>query len=233
MDAAQLITLASAATGVLFLTLGAFFARRAWRLARLVSSTPPTALAALDVGLHEVRGAVHGRGALTSPLAGRECLYWRFLLEQRRGGDWETLVDRNEAVPLWLDDGGGRVSITLERADVIVTAQDRSVGGIFGVPSSELTALLERLGEGPANLLGPFVRYREELFLDGDRLHAIGRAERDDEGGWRLIPDGDSLVLTDRDETEVVRFQERLAVRWLGLTAIGLGLVIWAIQRSL
>ena len=214
-------------TGLLALGLGAWLALRAWRTARLIAATPPTAISALTPGLQEVQGAIHGSGSLTSPLTQRACVYWRFIIEQRRQNRWETLVDRKEAVPAWLDDGGGRLEIDPRSADVILSREEHAVGGIFGVPSAELTKVLEVLGESPANLQGPYVRYREELVAEGDRLHAVGTAVAV-ENAWHLRTEGDVHVLSDCDEAEVVRYEERLALRWVGLAVIGLGLVVWA-----
>lgn len=218
--------------GALAAGLGGWFALRAWRAARLIASTPPTALSALTAGLHEVQGSIHGSHTLTSPLAQRACLYWRLLVEQRRQNNWETLVDRKESVTTWLDDGGGRVELAVQEADVILTRSEHVSGGIFGVPSAELTDLLARLAEAPPNLQGPYVRYREECFVQGDRLHSIGTVV-ESEGSWRMRPEGDVFVLSDRDEAEVVRYEERMALRWAGSALFGIGLFVWSALQLL
>lgn len=212
--------------------LGGWFALRAWRTARLIASTPPTPLSALTAGLHEVQGSIHGERTLISPLVERTCLYWRLLIEQRRQNNWETLVDRKESVTTWLDDGGGRIEIAVPEADVILTRPEHVSGGIFGVPSAELSVLLTRLAESPANLQGPYVRYREECFVQGDRLHAVGTVV-ESEGNWQMRPEGDVYVLSDRDEAEVVRYEERMAIRWGGGALFGVGLLVWSTLQLL
>lgn len=216
--------------GVLVLAAGAWAASRAWRTARLISSTPPTPVSALTPGLHEVRGAIRGEGTLTSPLSDRPCVYWRFLLEQRRQSTWETLVDRKEAVAVVLDDGGGRVELQPLVADVVLARPEHAAGGILGVPSAELTRVLQRLGVSPPNLQGPYVRYREELLADGDRVHVVGTVAQLGEA-WR-IGEGDVHVLSDREESEVVRHEERMALRWVGVAVVGLGLVVWSLVEA-
>jgi hypothetical protein len=216
--------------GAIWLVVGAWLALRAWRTARLISSTPPTAIASLTNGLHEVRGAIRGDGSVKSPLSERECVYWRFLLEQRHQNRWETLVDRKAGVPAWLDDGGGRLELDVLTADVILTRSEHGTGGIFGVPSAELTRVLAVLGVEPANLQGPYVRYREEWVGAGDRMHAVGTVSQDGEL-WRMRAEGDVHVSSDRDEAEVVRYEERLALRWVGVTVGGVGLFVWAVLQ--
>lgn len=231
-DLMAIVVYLALGSGTLALAVGGWLSLRAWRTARLISSTPPSAIAALTAGLHEVRGALRGEGTVTSPLSERSCVYWRFLLEQRRQNRWETLLDRKAGVPAWLDDGGGRVELDVLTADVILTRTEHGSGGIFGVPSAELTRVLEVLGEEPANLQGPYVRYREEWIAPGDRMHAVGTVSADGDV-WRMRADGDVHVVSDRDETEVVRFEERVALRWAGVVVIGAGLVGWAALQLL
>lgn len=215
--------------GTAVLAAGAWAAARAWRTARLISSTPPTPISGLSPGLHEVRGAIRGEGGLVSPMSERPCVYWRFLLEQRRQSAWETLVDRKEAVAVVLDDGGGRVELKPLVADVVLARPEHATGGILGVPSAELTKVLERLGASPPNLQGPFIRYREELLADGDRVHVVGTVVQVGEG-WSL-GEGDVHVLSDREESEVVRHEERMALRWVGVAVVGLGLMAWTLTE--
>ena len=55
---------------------------RAARQARLVDEVLPTAMGALDAGLHEVRGTFAGERSTTSPVTGRPCLWYRLLVEE-------------------------------------------------------------------------------------------------------------------------------------------------------
>ncbi len=226
MEAQVIIAWAALGLGALALVFGVVFGVRAFRLARVLSSTPPTPIPALEAGLHEVRGVVHGEGSVESPLSRQACVYWRMIIEQRRRNRWETLVDKREAVPCWLDDGGGRVAISPIDADVIVTLSARGTGGIFGFPSAELSEVLERLGASPDGMVGPYLRYREEVVTPGDRLHAVGTAVSVGEG-WEMRKDNDVYVISDRDEADMVANQERLAVRWAGLAVAGALALAW------
>lgn len=231
METQQLIAVAASAVGLVLLGTGAGFGVRAFRLARLLGNTPPTPIPLLEPGLNEVRGVVHGEGDLVSPMSRRACVYWRMLVEQRRRNRWETLVDQKQSVRLWLDDGGGRVALAPADADVIVTSAARGTGGIFGFPSAELTELLGRLGAQPEGMVGPYLRYREEIIAAGDRLHAVGSVEKTAEG-WEMRADGDVYVVSDRDEAEVVRHQERRALRWAGVVVLGLLALTWGMLNG-
>lgn len=207
-------------TGALTFVVALFQAYRNWRLSRLIAGTPPTAISDLSAGLHEVRGALQGDGLLESPFSRRPCLYWRLILEQRRRNQWETLADRKGSVRAWLDDGGGRLTLHLDQADVIVGASQRTSDGILGFPSSDLTELIGRIGADVEGLAGPYLRYHEEVLVAGDRLCAMGEVKADGEA-WELSTAAETQVVSDRNEAEVVKFQERLALRWIGVAMIG------------
>ncbi|MBM4364590.1 MAG: hypothetical protein FJ102_00130 [Deltaproteobacteria bacterium] len=231
MEAQVIIAWAALGLGTLALVLGLVFGVRTFRLARVLSATPPTPIPALEPGLHEVLGVVHGEGAVESPLSRQTCVYWRMIIEQRRRNRWETLVDKREAVPCWLDDGGGRVAISPIDADVIVTLGARGTGGIFGYPSAQLSEVLERLREAPEGLAGPYLRYREEVVNPGDRLHAVGTVVNTGDG-WEMRKENDVYVISDRDEADMVRNQERLALRWAGLAVAGALAMAWGFLNS-
>ena len=220
MQSVALVPAVLLGAGGLAVLAGLVQGYRTWRLSRMIASTPPTAISGLYAGLHEVRGALHGDGVLDSPYSHKPCLYWRLVLEQRRRNRWETLVDRKATVPAWLDDGGGRLGLQLDQADVIVSNGQRISDGILGFPSSELTDLIARIGSEVEGLAGPYLRYHEEVLVSGDRLCAMGEVKADGEA-WELAAGGDPNVVSDRDEAEVVSHQERVALRWIGVALIG------------
>lgn len=226
MAATETLAAIAGAAGAVGTLTAAAMAARAFGNARLIASMPPTPVAKLDPGLHEVRGTLAGDGELVSPLSQRPCLYFRLLLEQRRRNRWETVVDLREARPSALVDASGRVGVDLTAAEVVVAAAQRVRTGVFAVPSAELDELLERLGpvERTNEPAGPFLRWREEVLGAGDVVYAVGTAKRD-EDGWTLGAEEGPYVISDRDEAEVIRHQRRAGRRW---AAIGLGCAVVA-----
>lgn len=199
---------------------------RAFGNARLIASIPPTPLRRLDAGLHEVRGALSGEGELVSPVSERPCLYVRLLLEQRRRNRWETVLDRREVRPATLDDETGSVRLDLMQAEVVVASPQRVRTGVYAVPGAELDALLGRLGdvELETEPAGPFLRWREEVLAPGDTVYVVGTARPGDDL-WTLSAEDGPFVVSDRDEAEVIRHQQRTGRRW---AAIGVGSLVAA-----
>lgn len=224
MNSTDLLAATLTGVGALGVVTCGWLGVRAFSLARLVASVPPTPLDALDPGLHEVTGTLRAAHDVVAPMSGRACAWARLLLEQRRGGRWQTLLDHVQGgAGASLESSGTRAAVDLRTAEVVVSSTQRARAGVLPVPSEDLSALLERLGEVrlEAPPAGPFLRWREEMLLDGDTVYVVGSARREEESGaWNLVADGGPLVVTDRDEGEVIRYQRRIGRQW---TLGGLG----------
>jgi hypothetical protein len=211
---------------------------RAFRAARIIAANPPRAIGELRAGPTEVKGVLHGEAQVQAVLSQRNCLYSRLLIEQYRRNRWEPVLERREVTGVWLDDGSGRVWVNPREAQVIVSSPRRVQVGIFEVPSPELTQLLERLNEQP-EILGPFVRWREEVLEDGDVLHAVGAARRGatgeaqegeaQEGAWAIHGTGSFHVLSDRDDAEVIRMWQRNGQQRAAAAVLGGLLALWGL----
>lgn len=216
-----------AGVGVTATTVCVGLAARAFGNARLLADAAPTPVAELDEGLHEVSGRLQAKGQLEAPLTNRSAAFYRLLLEQRRRNRWETVLDQRASLPVTLADDTGAVAIRLDDADVVVASPDRVRTGIFTVPSAELDALLARVAPPSRPPAGPFLRWREEILLAGDKVFAVGLANKG-EAGWTLgARDGAPLLLSDRDGAEVVRHQRRAGQRWAAIGLVGLATAAW------
>ncbi|MDP2307049.1 MAG: GIDE domain-containing protein [Pseudomonadota bacterium] len=200
---------------------------RAFGNARLLADAAPTPVAELDDGLHEVSGRLQADGELQAPQTGRAAAFYRLVLEQRRRNRWETVLDQRASLPGAIGDDTGAVALRLDDADVVVASPDRVRTGVFAVPSAELDALLARVAPPSIPPAGPFLRWREEILLAGDRVFAVGTA-RNIEGEWALHPvDGAPLLVSDRGEADVVRHQRRAGQRWAAIGLVGIGVALW------
>lgn len=230
MEILAILAWAASGAGAVGALTGTALAARAFGNARLIASMPPTPIGRLDPGLHEIKGQLAGEGEVMAPIARRGCLYFRLLIEQRRRNRWESVLDLREAGRCALDDGSGRASIDLMESDVVVSSPQRVRTGIFSVPSAELDELLGRVGGPETAPVGPFVRWREELLLEGDRLYAVGTAKPGDDG-WIVGADDGPYVVSDRDEADVVRHQRRAGRRWAAMGLLSLGALAWGVYR--
>lgn len=202
-------------------------AGRAFWTVRQLSASGPTPMSELSPGLHEVRGTSLAEGGVTAPVSGRACMYWRVVVEQLERSRWETVVDRREGVPVWIDDGTGRVRVDPTAGEVVVSGASRTRVGVYTHPSAEWTDIAGRLGTLAMAPTQSFLRWREEFLDPGDVVTVVGTAGRDEGGGWEISgATRDGLVVSDRDDAEVIRHHRRLGWRWsagAGLAALVLG----------
>jgi hypothetical protein len=231
VDTAQILPLLAAVVGSIAFIIFSGLSWRAFRAARIIAANPPRPISELAAGPTEVKGILHGAGRLESAIAQRACLYTRLIIEQYRKNKWESVVERKSSVDVWLDDGSGRVHVFPEAAQVIVASPKRAQTGIFEVPSQDLSKLLEQIGEAP-EILGAFVRWREEILEQGDSLHAVGVARKEN-GRWELHGADNFHVLSDRDDAEVIRMWQRNAWQRIGVGLLSLVAAAWGIWSLL
>lgn len=224
MDPNLLLLLTIAAC--VMLLVGGGLAVSAFSTARLLGATGPTPMAEVTAMLQEVRGTVVAEDRKVAPLSGRSCVYWRLLVEEQRRTRWESVLEEHDGVPIGLDDGTGRVRLDPRAADPVITAAGRVRTGIFAYPSPEWTDLVARLGVTPRSPSTPFLRWREEVLDGGDTLTAIGDAQQDVEG-WSILPADGQLILSDRDDTQVVRQHRRNGQRWAFVALGGAVIAAW------
>jgi len=224
-DFASVVAAVGGGVGTLVAVIQA--ARGFWTV-RLLEGSGATPLTELQPGLQEVRGTSLAEGAVTAPLSGRPCMYWRLQVEQQRRTRWETVLDRREWVPFWIDDGTGRARVEPADADVVVGAAARVRTGVFAHPSAEWSELVERMGPADAPPVHPFLRWREEYLEAGDVLTVVGAA-RDAAGGWVIESDGETFVVSDRDEKDVLRHHRRVGRRWTLVSAVAVAILAWGL----
>src|SRR5262249_48057280 len=101
------------------------------RRARLLARLPWSKLGQLQPGLVKVQSrAVAARGALRGPLSDRECVYFRFRVQEKRrhggppghggGSYWKTVIDDAQEVPCVLDDGTRSAAVRLGSAELVL-----------------------------------------------------------------------------------------------------------------
>jgi len=189
-----------------FTYLGFRFAK----VKRLIENVPTSATLGVSYGIAEVKGEVcfleHAEGeqegsqvevvSLTGPVSHRHCVWYRYLVEERRGTGknrrWVTVSDETLSVNFCCKDQDGKLTIDPKGAEII-TRHKKS----------------ESRGD---------MRYSEWTIRPGDSLYAIGQANIDTRKGDKLIlGDGDDIfILSNYSEKE-------LMIRKAASSMLGLG----------
>ena len=149
--------------------------------------------------------------ALTAPLTGRSCAYWRVEVDIQSPRDPNIRVERGQEVRV--RDGDGEVSVDLAAARVEGGARVdmRGTTGGVGFVTRGLPKPLEdflREEGGPARAFARIVWGRELIVAAGDRVACAGRVRRDqsneptERASYRAEPS--RLVLQPSAEQEVL-----------------------------
>ena len=132
----------------------------AWRYVRAVADTPTSKIASAAQGYVELQG--NGRSFEGSPVLSKvsqtPCLWYRYLVEQKRDDKWHT-EDRGESdASFILDDGSGECLVDPEGAQVLTsdkktwTSNDYRYTEWFMHPGQDVYALGEFVTRGSVDL---------------------------------------------------------------------------------
>jgi len=208
--------------------VGAF---RFLRHKRLIDDTPTSKTHGIFIGLVELKGTAECETPLTSYLAGRRCVQYKWQVEEhwsrtvhyidakgrpqtRHESGWTTVASDNQSVPFYLKDDTGVIRILPEGATINgITTFDETV--------KRDNALY--YGKGPARAVPNSDhrrRFRETAIPLHAQLYVMGQArERQDIVAAEIADDKDAPVflISTRTEKQVSAGYGRWSWFWLVL----------------
>jgi hypothetical protein len=121
-----------------------------FRRARAVADTPTSRVASAPQGYVELHGIArqHPGQLVTAPLTSTPCVWYRYLVEEKRGKNWRVVQRGLSEETFILDDGSGEAVVDPEWAEVM---------------TDHYRCWIEAR-----------MRYTEWLLVPADRLYAIG-----------------------------------------------------------
>src|SRR5262249_19053894 len=150
--------------------------------------------------------AVHD--ILSSPLLGRECVYFRFRVQEKRrhagphGGSafWKTVINDAQHVAFALDDGTGSAALRLKGAELVLQPGENRRSGFLNSARPKLEATLrECYGHSSVGLIfNRTLYYSETRIEEGDALVVLGTAREVPGGGWELVRGDGPLLVSDK-----------------------------------
>lgn len=177
------------------------------RRARLLRRLPLSRIGDLQAGLAKVEGRAVAVGrTLLSPLAERECVYYRFQVQEKRrrhgfphggSGYWKTVIDDAQAADCAIDDGTGSAVFRLQSAELALDTDDEERSGFLNDARPELEEILQhKYGYSTVGLIfNRTLYYSETRIEEGDDLLVLGTARQTENDGWEIVrADGPLLV---------------------------------------
>jgi E3 Ubiquitin ligase. len=162
---------------------------------RLIEDMPTSLIRSASQGYVELVGlaALHG-DALSAPLTGKPCLWWRYKIERHqksgKSSSWKTIEKGASTSSFYMDDGSGVCRIDPAGADISCLHKKVWYGHSRTPPTATIKApkpsLLNRLQ--PLMGAGRY-RYTEFLIREGDPLYLLGHFVSDASGRRTLTLD--------------------------------------------
>lgn len=207
--------------------------RRAWCLLAKGNLTASTE------GLVRLEGTIvpGPLGTLRAPLSGREVVWFRIRVEERRGRrETVVLLEESEGHPFLLEDGQGQARIEPDGATFLVDRETVAGSGLWSQPTVEFERYLASRGHAMADEPGLLrqLTCREECLHPGDRLIASGVAQRravaSATAGDYRAPGTERVLARSLEGTNELLLTNRsrgaLTLRLVGPSLAGLGLCV-------
>lgn len=152
---------------------------------RLVENIPTSKIRSVAMGLVEIFGeAVPAEGqTLKSPFSGRECVYYRYTVEEYRSNGkhsyWSTVKKGDSGKMFYLRDSTGHVMVDPKGADVDIPKDyEFNSSGFGGGPPETIVRFLDGNNIRHKGFLGfnRKMRFREYYIAPGDKVYVMGTA---------------------------------------------------------
>lgn len=197
------------AGGVVFCVL-TYLGFRFAKVKRMIENIPTSATAGVSFGLAELKGkvALIDDEALTGPLTTLSCVWYRYLIEERRGSGknarWVTISDDTQHKRFYCEDSEGQLVIDPNDAEMVTRHKKVSRKGSM--------------------------RYSEWLLKPSDTLYALGMAKVDGLKSDQLIlgkpqhktDNSDLFILTNYSEKELMIKKASIAMLALAFAFSGM-----------
>ena len=151
---------------------------------RLIENTPTSKIRSMAMGLAEVYGEVFPaeKQILKSPLADKDCVYYRFKIEEYRQSKdssyWATIKKGEQRVKFYLKDSTGSVLVDPEKAKIEIPADYTAESGVGKPPAKIVQSFLSTQKISYKGILGfnRRLRYTEYYIAPKDKLYIMGTA---------------------------------------------------------
>jgi hypothetical protein len=214
---------------------------------RLLARLPWTELGQLQAGLVKVQGQVIKIGELLrSPLSGRECVYFRFKVQEKRhrggmpphgggGSYWKTVINDVQGLPFALDDGTGAAAVRLKSAELDLNSDVTENSGFLNSarPELEETLRLRYRYSSVGLIFNRTLYYTEARIEEGDSLVLLATAQQRP-GGWELVRGRGPMLVSANGPTSLQAKYRNGAILWWFLAVVlpvAVGFVVIGIKK--
>jgi hypothetical protein len=219
-----------------------YFHRRAARLADM----RPSAVEELKPGPAKIKArVVAGEELLTSPMGGRSCVYYRFVVDEMQqmsgysrshhigaSSGWVIVVDDVEAIRVALEDDTGQVEVNLYEAEIVGKSAETTSSVLEDPPERLKSLLRNRYGKSTRGLLfNKTMSFTETILADGARVVVVGEVKEGRGGRLELRRGSVPLIVSDKGHKGLGAPYHRKAMYcWFGVAFLLVGTVVLSIM---
>lgn len=218
--------------GIFLFILGVHWFRRK----RLIEDIPTSKIRSIPMGLVEIFGEVVPTKykILKSPLTQRDCVYYKYLIEELRSSgkrtEWVTIKSGEDATYFYLQDETGIVLVDPKQAEIDISPTFTFESRVGKDPPESIKNFLKANNLSFEGFLGinKTMRFTEYCILPKDRLYVLGTAGDNPfvEEGWAqtgtedvMIQKGENVYyISNKSEKEIVK-----KLKWMSLGGMFFG----------
>jgi hypothetical protein len=162
-----------------------FFMGMHWyREKSLIENTPTSKIRSIAMGRVEIYGEVvpAEKKVLHSPLSGKECVYYRYAVEEYRSqgkySSWVVVQGGEDRINFFLQDKTGAVLVDPNKAEIEIPKSFNFQSGLGKDPPKLVVDFLQAHGMSFEGFLGinKRMRFTEYLIAPGDKFYIMGTA---------------------------------------------------------
>ena len=207
----------------------------------LMSATKTSLIRDLKSGPAEVAGRAKLKtGGLKSPWSNRECVYYRFHVEEYRSTDnssgWYTYIDDSASSSFLVADETGEIEIIVSEGEMDLHVDWHSESGFANDAPDQLRDLLmSKYGKDTQGLIfNKGLRYTETYLESGDPVYVFGQASQGNDGRWVMRHGEMPLIVSERGQHHVETKTLESSQFGMAIGAAVLAvvtLVVWVVGR--
>jgi hypothetical protein len=199
---------------------------------RLIEAAPLCKAEELVTGMAKMRGkvmAVNEEDLLVSPMTQTTCVFFKFVVEEQRtrtvrSGNtvrtetyWHPVITDVQAVDCTVRDKTGEALLDLHEAEIVLSQGQQLKSGTFNNAPPGLERRLNKLyGFSSKGLIfNKALRYTEMCIEEGVRVFVVGEVKVRKSGTANFRKSEQPLLVTDKNEEELVSHFKRRQVGFL------------------